>query len=122
MGSRRLTEAELRRLQGPKLKIEYELVTTSLAEATNVQETLAVPTKAAGFSAAFSTALVEKEAASGRTVVVKEIIPEAATVTSKTEAVVVTPDPAPAPGAPAPAPAPAPATPAPTPPAEESAE
>merc|ERR1712139_467755 len=53
--------------------------------------------KAASFSAAFSTALVEKEAASGRTVVVKEIIPEPATVTSKTVAVVIAPTPAPTP-------------------------
>merc|ERR1711977_311686 len=52
--SRRLSEAEKRQLQGAKLKIEYELVTTSLSEATAVQETLADPTKAATFSAAFS--------------------------------------------------------------------
>jgi hypothetical protein len=102
--SRRLSEAAQRELQGTKLKVEYELVTTSLAEATAVQETLADPTKAASFSAAFSTALVEKEAASGRTVVVKEIVPEAATVTSETKAVVITP--APAPGTPGAAPAP----------------
>merc|ERR1711871_70921 len=38
--SRRLSEAEKRQLSGTKLKIEYELVTTSLAEATSVQETL----------------------------------------------------------------------------------
>merc|ERR1712070_302455 len=107
--SRRLSEAEQRQLQGAKLKVEYELVTTSLSEATSVQETLADPTKAASFGAAFSTALVAKEAASGRTVVVKEIVPEAATVTSKTVATVVAPTPAPAPG-----PSPAPATPAPT--------
>merc|ERR1711988_1510385 len=74
--TRRLSQAEQRRLQGTKLKVEYELITTSLAEATQVQETLADPTKAASFSSAFSTALVEKEAASGRTVVVKEIVPE----------------------------------------------
>merc|ERR1712146_535063 len=111
-----LSEAEQRQLQGPKLKVEYELVTTSLAEATAVQETLADPTKAASFSSAFSTALVEKEAASGRAVVVKEIVPEAATVTSVTTTVVVTPAPPPAPGSdPVPAPAPAPA-PAPVPP------
>merc|ERR1712159_226555 len=96
--SRRLSEAEQRQLQGPKLKVEYELVTTDLAEATSVTETLADPTSAASFSAAFSTALVEKEAASGRTVVVKEIVPEAATMTSKTEAVVIAPSPPPAPG------------------------
>merc|ERR1711907_391557 len=102
--TRRLSEAAKRQLQGPKLKVEYELVTTSLAEATAVQETLADPTKAASFSAAFSTALVEKEAAAGRVVVVKEIVPEAATVTSETKAVVITPDPAPSPGAPVPAP------------------
>merc|ERR1712139_211999 len=79
--TRRLAQAQERQLQGTKLKVEYELVTTSLAEATSVEETLADPTKAASFGAAFSTALVEKEAASGRTVVVKEIVPEAATVT-----------------------------------------
>merc|ERR1711904_675988 len=101
---RRLSEVQQRQLQGSKLKVEYELVTTSLAEVTSVQETLADPTKSAAFGAAFSTALVEKEAASGRTVVVKEIVPEAATVTSETKAVVITPDPAPAPGAPVPAP------------------
>merc|ERR1719440_2514515 len=107
--TRRLSQVEARQLQGAKLKVEYELVTTSLAEATAVQETLADPTKAASFSAAFSTALVEKEAASGRTVVVKEIVPEAATVTSETKAVVITPAPPPAPGAPgAPGPSPAP--------------
>merc|ERR1739848_56158 len=105
--SRRLTEAEQRQLQGAKLKIEYELVTTSLAEATQVQQTLADPTSAAAFGQAFSTALVEKEAASGRIVTVKEIIPEAATVTSKTETVVIAPTPAPPPG-PAPPAGPAP--------------
>merc|ERR1711881_67079 len=72
--TRRLSAAEQRQLQGPKLKVEYELVTTSLAEATQVQETLADATSAASFSAAFSTALVEKEAAAGRTVVVKDIV------------------------------------------------
>jgi len=113
---RRLSEGEQRRLQGPKLKVEYELVTTSLAEATTVQETLADPTAVASFSAAFSTALVAKEAASGRTVVVKDIVAEPATVTSETVAVVVTPAPAPVPGAPAPGPSPAP-VPAPAPPA-----
>jgi len=118
-----------------KLKVEYELVTTSLAEATAVQETLADPTKSSSFAAAFTTALVEKEAASGRTVVVKEIVPEAATVTSKTEVVTITPaptgppatDPTPTPTptpaapTPTPTPTPTPATPAPT-PAEESSE
>merc|ERR1711985_134887 len=126
--SRRLSEAQERQLQGPKLKIEYELVTTSLAEATAVQETLADPTKSSSFAAAFSTALVEKEAASGRTVVVKEIVPEAATVTSKTEIVTITPAPTTAAPAtdPTPTPTPTPAAPTPTPaaptPAEESAE
>merc|ERR1711968_140643 len=105
--SRRLSGAEKRQLSGTKLKIEYELVTTSLAEATSVQETLADPTKAATFGAAFSAALVEKEAASGRAVVVADIVTEPATVTSVTEAVIIVPTPAPAPGAdPAPAPAP----------------
>merc|ERR1712224_302023 len=91
-----------------------------------VQETLADPAKAASFGAAFSTALVEKEAASGRAVVVKEIIPEAATVTSKTEAVVIVPTPAPAPGpsgaAPGPSPGSAPSTPAPAAPAKKAEE
>jgi len=114
--SRRLSEAEKRQLQGAKLKIEYELVTTSLSEATAVQETLADPTKAATFSAAFSAALVEKEAASGRAVVVDEIVTAPATVTSVTETVIIAPTPAPAPGAgPAPDPSPAPAPPAPAP-------
>merc|ERR1711985_106551 len=112
--SRRLSEAEKRQLQGTKLKVEYEMVTTSLSEATAVQETLADPTKAASFSAAFSTALVEKEAASGRAVVVKEIVAAPATVTSKTVAVVIAPTPAPPP-APS-APTPTPPTPTPTPP------
>merc|ERR1711988_1896315 len=58
--SRRLSEAHERQLQGPKLKVEYELVTTSLAEATSVQETLADPTKSTAFAAAFTTSLVEK--------------------------------------------------------------
>merc|ERR1711924_570748 len=50
------------------------------------------------------------------TVVVKEIVPEAATVTSVTEAKVIAPTPAPAPGAgPAPGPSPGPG-PAPAPP------
>merc|ERR1711865_325986 len=97
--SRRLSEAEQRQLQGTKLKVLYELITTSLAEATSVEETLADPTKAASFGAAFGAALVEKEAASGRTVVVKEIVPEKATVTSKTVATVVAPTPAPPPAA-----------------------
>merc|ERR1711985_100883 len=101
--------------QGTKLKVEYELVTTSLAEATAVQETLADPTKSSSFAAAFTTALVAKEAASGRAVTVKEIVPEAATVTSKTEVVAITQAP------PSPTPTPTPATAAPT-PAEESSE
>merc|ERR1712054_669687 len=74
--TRRLSEAQERQLQGPKLKVEYELVTTSLAEATSVQETLADPTKSSSFAAAFTTALVAKEAESGRAIVVKEIVPE----------------------------------------------
>merc|ERR1711985_63731 len=118
-----------RELQGTKLKVEYELVTTSLAEATAVQETLADPTKSSSFAAAFTTALVAKEAASGRAVTVKEIVPEAATVTSKTEVVTITqapPSPTPTPTPtppppPAPTPTPTPATAAPT-PAEESSE
>merc|ERR1711904_390133 len=112
--ARRLQGGDVRRLQAPKLKVEYELVTTDLAEATAVQETLADPTKAASFTAAFSTALVEKEAASGRTIVVKEIVAAPATVTSKTVAVVIAPTPAPPP-APS-APTPTPPTPTPTPP------
>merc|ERR1711988_1470923 len=93
--TRRLSQVEARQLQGAKLKVEYELVTTSLAEATAVQGTLADPTKSSSFAAAFTTALVEKEAASGRTVVVKETVPEAATVTSVTTTVVIAPTPAP---------------------------
>merc|ERR1711924_399656 len=106
--TRRLSQVEARQLQGAKLKVEYELVTTSLAEATAVQETLADPTKSSSFAAAFTTALVAKEAASGRAVTVKEIVPEAASVTSKTEVVTVTEAPAPAPGVPGPSPAPSP--------------
>merc|ERR1711869_48893 len=111
--TRRLSQGEARELQGAKLKVEYELVTTSLAEATAVQETLADPTKSSSFAAAFSTAF-EKEAASGRTVVVKEIVAAPATVTSETKAVVIAPTPAPPP-APS-APTPTPPTPTPTPP------
>merc|ERR1712025_230269 len=85
---------------------------------------------AAGFASAFSTALVEKEAASGRTVVVKEIVPEKAIVTSVTEAVIIAPTPAPAPTSdptptPTPTPTPPPAaapTPAPAPAAEKEEE
>merc|ERR1711959_672012 len=120
--TRRLSQVEARQLQGAKLKVEYELVTTSLAEATAGQETLADPTKSSSFAAAFTTALVEKEAASGRTVVVKEIVPEAATVTSKTEVVTITPAPTAPPATdPTPTPTPTPAAPTPT-PAEESSE
>merc|ERR1712224_399139 len=134
--TRRLSQAAARELAGTKLKVEYELVTTSLAEATAVQETLADPTKSAGFAAAFTTALVEKEAASGRAVTVKEIVPEAATVTSVTTVVTITPAPTAPPAADPtptppptptptptadPTPVPTPATPAPT-PAEESSE
>merc|ERR1711985_104928 len=115
--TRRVSQAEARELAGTKLKVEYELVTTSLSEATAVQETLADPTKSAGFAAAFTTALVEKEAASGRAVTVKEIVPEAATVTSVTTVVTITPAPT-APPAADPTPTP---TPTPT-PAEESSE
>merc|ERR1711907_195375 len=118
--SRRLSEAEHRQLAAPKLKVDYELTTTSLAEATSVQETLADPTKSASFTAAFSTALVAKEAEAGRAIVVKEIAASPATVTSKTEAVVIAPTPAPAPppAPPAPpAPPPAPPAPPPAPPA-----
>merc|ERR1711881_11258 len=135
LSGRRLSPAEERQLQGTKLKVEYELVTTSLAEATAVEETLADPTKSSSFAAAFTTALVAKEAASGRAVTVKEIVPEAATVTSKTEVVTITqappaptptgptptPTPTPTPPPSAPTPTPTPATAAPT-PAEESSE
>merc|ERR1719428_2687991 len=95
--SRRLSEAEKRQLQGTKLKVEYEMVTTSLSEATAVQETLADPTKAASFSAAFSTALVEKEAASGRAVVINDIVTAPAAVTSDSETAVTAPPPPPVP-------------------------
>merc|ERR1712139_731033 len=105
--TRRLSQAEARQLQGTKLKVEYELVTTSLEEATTVQETLADPTKSSSFAAAFTTALVEKEAASGRAVTVKEIVPEAATVTSVTTVVTITPAPT-APPAADPTPTPTP--------------
>merc|ERR1711904_565922 len=118
--SRRLSEAAHRQLAAPKLKVDYELTTTSLAEATSVQETLADPTKSASFTAAFSTALVAKEAEAGRAIVVKEIAASPATVTSKTEAVIIAPTPAPAPppAPPAPpAPPPAPPAPPPAPPA-----
>merc|ERR1711904_65339 len=91
---RRLNEAQARQLAGAKLKVEYELVTTDPAEATMVEEPLADPTKAASFASAFSTALVEKEAASGRAITVSEIVPEKAVVTSVTEQVVVTQPPA----------------------------
>merc|ERR550514_1415610 len=127
--TRRLSAAQKRQLQGAKLKIEYELVTTDAAEAQAVEETLDDPTKAAGFASAFSTALVEKEAASGRTVVVKEIVPEKAVVTSVTEAVIIAPTPAPAPTSdPTPTPTPTPTppaaspTPAPAPAAEKEEE
>jgi len=127
--TRRLSEAQKRQLQGAKLKIEYELVTTDAAEAQAVEETLDDPTKAAGFASAFSTALVEKEAASGRTVVVKEIVPEKAVVTSVTEAVIIAPTPAPGPSSdPTPTPTPTPTppaaspTPAPAPAAEKEEE
>jgi len=134
---RRLSEAEQRRLQGTKLKIEYELVTTSEAEAKQMKETLSDPAKAASFGAAFKTALVASEAASGRTVEVKDIVTEEATMTQVTTAVVVTPKPAPTPGDPSPSPspgtapspspgsgspAPGPGTPAPTPAAEKEEE
>merc|ERR1711918_335544 len=90
-----------------------------------VEETLDDPTKAAGFASAFSTALVEKEAASGRTVVVKEIVPEKTVVTSVTEAVIIAPTPAPGPSSdPTPTPTPTPTPPAasPTPAAEKEEE
>jgi hypothetical protein len=115
--ARRL-EDEQRRLQGVKLKIEYELVTTDASVATAVQETLSDPTKTSAFTDAFSAALVEKEAASGRTIAVAEISSEAPVVTSVTEVVTIT-EPPPAAGTPAPTPAetaaPTPATPAGTP-------
>merc|ERR1711907_570791 len=112
---RRLSEAAQRQLQGPKLKIEYEMVTTSLAEATAVEETLADPTKAASFTQAFAAALVEKEAASGRVIEVKEIVASPATVTSETKLVVIgaTPAPTPTPTPPTPTPTPTPPTPTP---------
>jgi methionine-rich copper-binding protein CopC len=116
--ARRL-EDEQRRLQGVKLKIEYELVTTDASVATAVQETLSDPTKTSAFTDAFSTALVEKEAASGRTIAVAEISSEAPVVTSVTEVITITEPPPAAPGAPAETPAetaaPTPATPAGTP-------
>merc|ERR1711959_162267 len=64
-------------------------------------------------------------AASGRTVVVKEIVPEKATVTSVTEAVIIAPTPAPAPASdptPTPTPTEAAPTPAPAPAAEKEEE
>merc|ERR1739848_970802 len=124
VAARRLQGGDVRRLQAPKLKVEYELVTTDPAEATMVEETLADPTKAASFASAFSTALVEKEAASGRAITVKEIVPEKATVTSVTEQVVVTqPPPATSDPTPTPTPTPAGASPTPAPaPASETEE
>merc|ERR1711937_264393 len=117
--TRRLGEAQARQLAGAKLKVEYELVTTDPAEATMVEETLVDPTKQASFASAFSTALVEKEAASGRAITVKDVVPEKATVTSVTEQVVVTQ--APATSDPTPTPTPTP-TPAPTPASETEEE
>merc|ERR1711985_227210 len=74
VSSRRLSQGQERQLQGTKLKVEYELVTTSLAEATSVESTLNDPTKASTFADAFSAALVEKEAASGRAVTITDIV------------------------------------------------
>jgi len=95
--SRRLKSSQARQLYGKKLKVEFEMVTMSLAEALAVEATLSDSTAAASFGATFSSALVAKEAASGRVVVVKEIVPEAATVTSAVVAKVIAPTPAPAP-------------------------
>merc|ERR1712224_200485 len=121
--SRRLNEAQARQLAGAKLKVEYELVTTDPAEATMVEETLADPTKQASFASAFSTALVEKEAASGRAITVKDVVPEKATVTSVTEQVVVTQAPATSDPTPTPTPTPIPTpTPAPAPASETEEE
>merc|ERR1712093_655314 len=124
LAERRLSQAEERRLQGTKLKVEYELVTTDPKQAEAAEATLADPTSAASFASAFSAALVEEEAASGRTIVVKEIVPEKAVVTSVTETKIIAPTPAPGPGTdPTPGPSPTPAaTAAPSPPAEEAEE
>lgn len=80
--SRRLSSASKRKMQGSKLKVEYEMVTTSLAEATQIKETLGDPTNAESFSAAFSATLAEKEAASGRQIAVKDVVAEKAVVQS----------------------------------------
>jgi len=80
--ARRMKEED--NVQGEKIKVEYELVTTSLSEATAMQETFADPAEAAAFSETASVALVEKEAASGRIVVVKEIITEEANMHAPT--------------------------------------
>jgi len=69
--NRRLQAAHLRRLAGPKLRVLYELITTSLEEATtfknNLSDESAVPT----LETAIAEKLVEKYAASGRVVQVK---------------------------------------------------
>jgi len=131
LAERRLSQAEERRLQGTKLKVEYELVTTDPKQAEAAEATLADPTSAANFASAFSAVLVEEEAASGRTIVVKDIVPEKAVVTSVTETKIIAPTPAPGPGTdptgpatgPSPGPSPTPAaTAAPSPPAEEAEE
>lgn len=83
--SRRLSEAYQRQMQGFKLKVKYELVTPSLAEAKQVQAVLADPAVAASFSASVSKGLVKMWAGSGHEIVLREVISEAANVTSKTE-------------------------------------
>merc|ERR1711896_26262 len=102
--ARRLEE-EQRRLQGVKLKIEYELVTTDASVATAVKDTLSDPTKTSAFTSAFSAALVEKEAASGRTIAVAAIESAAPVMTEVTETITITEPPPAAEGTPTPAPA-----------------
>jgi len=82
--ARRMKEGD-QDLRGAKIKVEYKLVTTSLTEASAVKEAFADPAKLAAFSESTSAALVEKEAASGRVVVVKEIIPAEANMPDEKE-------------------------------------
>jgi len=82
---RRLSEAEERQLQGASLKVDYELLTESATEATQVQEALSNPQQSTGVSTSFKSALMEKESASGRDLGNAKVVAAPAIVTTVVE-------------------------------------
>jgi len=78
--NRMLSEAE------QILEVEYRLITISATEAKRIQDILDDPHESARVSASFKEVLSEKELASGRPLLIKEVSTAPATVTTMVEA------------------------------------